>query len=64
MAYATVADFVLRVGELQAIELTDRDGVGEINEQVLELGLADSSSRWTVICQPVMPCPCSPSHKT
>ncbi len=45
MAYATVADFVLRVGELQAIELTDRDGVGEINEQVLELGLADSSSQ-------------------
>ena len=45
MAYATVADFVLRVGELQTIQLTDRDGVGEINEQVLELGLSDSSSQ-------------------
>lgn len=25
MNYATVSDFILRVGELDAIELTDRD---------------------------------------
>lgn len=43
--YADVAQFVLRVGELQAIELTDRDGLGEINEEVLNLALADSSSQ-------------------
>lgn len=45
MAYATVADFVLRVGELQALQLTDRDETGEINEQLLALGLSDSSSQ-------------------
>lgn len=43
--YATADDFVLRIGEQQAIELTDRDRIGEINQQVLAVALADSSSQ-------------------
>lgn len=43
--YATADDFVLRIGEQQAIELTDRDRTGEINQQVLAVALADSSSQ-------------------
>lgn len=45
MAYATVYDFVLRVGEFQAMQLTDRDGRGEIDDDVLLLALSDSSSQ-------------------
>ncbi|OOF86713.1 hypothetical protein BKG93_02300 [Rodentibacter ratti] len=45
MNYASVDDFVLRVGEVQAIELTDRDLLGEVNENLLEIALADSSSQ-------------------
>lgn len=45
MMYATADDFVLRIGEQQAIELTDRDRTGEINQQVLAVALADSSSQ-------------------
>ncbi|MCQ9121260.1 hypothetical protein BKG95_10210 [Rodentibacter pneumotropicus] len=45
MNYASVKDFVLRVGEVQAIELTDRDLLGEVNENLLEVALADSSSQ-------------------
>ncbi|KGQ36494.1 gp436 family protein [Gallibacterium genomosp. 1] len=45
MMYATAEDFVLRIGEQQAIELTDRDRTGEINQQVLAVALADSSSQ-------------------
>ncbi|VEH67141.1 Mu-like prophage protein gp36 [Rodentibacter pneumotropicus] len=45
MNYASVEDFVLRVGEVQAIELTDRDLLGEVNENLLEVALADSSSQ-------------------
>lgn len=45
MNYATAEDFVLRVGEVQAIELTDRDLQGDINEQVLDMALSDSSSQ-------------------
>ncbi|OOF45616.1 hypothetical protein BKK51_05900 [Rodentibacter trehalosifermentans] len=45
MNYASVDDFVLRVGEVQAIELTDRDLLGEVNENLLEVALADSSSQ-------------------
>lgn len=43
--YATADDFVLRIGEQQAIELTDRDRTGEINQQVLAVALTDSSSQ-------------------
>lgn len=43
--YATANDFILRVGELQAIELTDRNMRGEVNRAVLEMALADSSSQ-------------------
>lgn len=45
MSYATTADFVTRVGEKQAIELTDRDFVGDLNEAILSLALSDSSSQ-------------------
>lgn len=45
MNYATAEDFVLRVGEVQAMELTDRDLQGEVNEQVLDIALSDSSSQ-------------------
>ncbi|OOH87340.1 hypothetical protein BMT54_10035 [Pasteurellaceae bacterium 15-036681] len=43
--YASVEDFVLRVGEKQAIELTDRDYIGYVNEDVLNIALSDSSSQ-------------------
>lgn len=45
MNYASVEDFVLRVGEVQAIELTDREMQGEIDEYVLGVALSDSSSQ-------------------
>lgn len=45
MMYAQAQDFIVRVGELQALQLTDRDNVGEINYAVLEIGLSDSSSQ-------------------
>ncbi|THA10495.1 gp436 family protein [Rodentibacter pneumotropicus] len=45
MNYASVEDFVLRIGEVQAIELTDRDLIGEVNENLLNVALADSSSQ-------------------
>ncbi|WP_439258299.1 gp436 family protein [Lonepinella sp. BR2271] len=44
-SYASAADFILRVGELQSLQLTDREGKGEINTLLLELALADSSSQ-------------------
>ncbi|BFU64715.1 gp436 family protein [Rodentibacter abscessus] len=45
MNYANVEDFVLRVGEVQALELTDRDLEGKVNEGVLNVALSDSSSQ-------------------
>ncbi|PJG86213.1 gp436 family protein [Conservatibacter flavescens] len=47
MAYASVEDFILRVGELQAIELTDREQpfTHTVNETVLNIALGDSSSQ-------------------
>lgn len=45
MMYAQAQDFIVRVGELQALQLTDRDNVGGINYAVLEIGLSDSSSQ-------------------
>ncbi|AUI65207.1 MULTISPECIES: gp436 family protein [Glaesserella] len=44
MSYASVEDFVLRVGEGQAIDLTDREREDRINEAVLNVALEDSSS--------------------
>lgn len=45
MNYATAEDFVLRVGEVQAIELTDRDLIGQVNDNLLDVALSDSSSQ-------------------
>ena len=45
MNYATVSDFILRVGELDAIELTDRDRTGSVDTTVLNVALLDSSSQ-------------------
>ena len=43
--YATVKDFVLRIGEFQAIQLTDRDREGVVNESLLTIALSDSTSQ-------------------
>lgn len=43
--YATPEQFIERVGELQAITLTDRERVGVVNEEVLTVALSDSSSQ-------------------
>lgn len=43
--YATVEDFILRVGEGQAIDLTDRERAGVVDTSVLMVALADSSSQ-------------------
>lgn len=43
--YASVDDFVQRVGEKQTIDLTDRDFLNEVNEEVLNQALVDSSSQ-------------------
>ncbi|TRC35201.1 DUF1320 domain-containing protein, partial [Mannheimia haemolytica] len=43
--YALVDDFVLRIGEQESIELTDREMVGVVDEATLEVALADSSSQ-------------------
>lgn len=43
--YATVEDFVARIGEVEAVELTDREEVGEINRMVLDTALSDSASQ-------------------
>lgn len=43
--YAQSRDFVYRIGEVQTLQLTDRDGTGEINYEVLDIALSDSSSQ-------------------
>lgn len=43
--YATVEDFVARIGEVEAVELTDREEIGEINRAVLDTALSDSASQ-------------------
>lgn len=43
--YALVDDFVLRIGEQESIELTDREMVGVVDEDLLQVALADSSSQ-------------------
>lgn len=45
MGYADSEAFLLRVGEIDTSELTDRDNTGEINYEILEVALADSSSQ-------------------
>lgn len=43
--YATVSDFVLRIGERESIELTDREMTGVVDESILQVALKDSSSQ-------------------
>lgn len=43
--YASVNDFILRVGEYQAMQLTDRENIGEVNQEVLSVALSDSTSQ-------------------
>ncbi len=43
--YAQVDDFVVRIGEDESIELTDREMLGVVGEEVLLVALADSSSQ-------------------
>lgn len=43
--YATPEQFIERVGEIQAIELTDRRMFGVVDEEVLSVALSDSSSQ-------------------
>lgn len=43
--YATVNDFILRVGEFQTMQLTDRENTGDVNSAVLEVALSDSASQ-------------------
>ena len=44
MSYATLDDFLTRFGEREAIDLTDRDGLGVVDEAVLGQALTDASS--------------------
>ena len=43
--YAQVDDFVMRIGERESIELTDREMQGVVDEDLLQVALADSSSQ-------------------
>ncbi len=43
--YAQVDDFVVRIGERESIELTDREMHGVWDEDLLQVALADSSSQ-------------------
>ena len=43
--YAQVYDFVVRIGERESIELTDREMIGVVDEDLLQVALADSSSQ-------------------
>lgn len=44
MAYATVKDMVARFGELEVIQLTDRNQDGLIDEDVAAVALADATA--------------------
>lgn len=44
MAYAAVADMVARFGELEVIQLTDRNQDGLIDEDVAAVALADATA--------------------
>lgn len=43
--YASADDFVVRIGELESIQLTDRNRLGEIDFNLLNVALEDSSSQ-------------------
>lgn len=43
--YAQVDDFVLRIGEDESVQLTDREMQGVVDESLLSVALADSSSQ-------------------
>lgn len=43
--YAQVDDFVVRIGEDESIQLTDREMIGVVDEDLLQVALADSSSQ-------------------
>ena len=45
MQYATVSQFIERMGRYDAIMLTDREQTGEVNESVLNVALNDASSQ-------------------
>lgn len=42
--YLSVQEFIARVGEKQAIELTDRENVYQVNTAVAEVALADATA--------------------
>ncbi|WP_274571635.1 gp436 family protein [Neisseria leonii] len=44
MAYADVADMVERFGELEMIEMTDRNHSGTVNREVASVALADAGA--------------------
>nr|WP_315206493.1 DUF1320 domain-containing protein [uncultured Albidiferax sp.] len=44
MDYATQADMVIRFGELEIIQITDRDRLGAIDSTVLAQALADATA--------------------
>lgn len=43
--YATVEQFITRIGEKETIELTDRRMIGIVDEEILQVALADSSAQ-------------------
>lgn len=43
--YASVDDFIKRIGELEAVQLTDRELSGEVDRELLEVALGDASSQ-------------------
>lgn len=45
MQYATPSQFIERVGEFDAITLTDRDRIGVVDNRVLNIALNDASSQ-------------------
>ncbi|QGM81676.1 gp436 family protein [Otariodibacter oris] len=45
MNYATPEDFLLRIGEQEAIELTDRERLGVVDSGILAMALGDASSQ-------------------
>jgi len=50
MAYSTIEDLKTRVGVETLAELTDRDGLGEINETVAESAIADADGIIDAYC--------------
>lgn len=44
MAYADVADMVARFGDLEVIQISDRNGDGQIDEEAVAVALADATA--------------------